>query len=156
MFFTIFFIFLLLAAITCATLLSITDFRRRIIPDAYLFPLMLIGLTLVVFYGWPIRVTDATIGAVFGYILSTTIGFIFDWHMRRKDSNAIVPIGMGDIKLISIGGLWMGTTGLSIALFIACIGGAIWARTQNQRYIPFGPFFVIGAILSLLVITFLL
>ena len=93
----IFFIFLLILAILCSVLISIADFRRRIIPDAYLFPLMLCGLTLTTFYAFPISISDAVIGAIFGYIMSVLIGFIFDTILRKKNPNAESPIGMGDI-----------------------------------------------------------
>ena len=156
MFFNIFFVGLLVWAAICAILISVADFRRRIIPDAYLFPLMLIALLLIAFYGWPINLTDAAIGATFGYLMSAFVGFVFDWHIRKKDPDTIAPIGLGDIKLIGIGGLWLGTNGLGIALVLACAGGILWARIKKQKYIPFGPFFIIGAILSLIINSILL
>ena len=156
MFSNIFFTILLVWAAVCAALISIADFRRRIIPDAYLFPLILIGLLLIAFFSWPTTLTDAAIGATFGYLTSALIGFIFDWHIRKKNPDIIAPIGLGDIKLISVGGLWLGANGLGIALVIACISGIVWARIKHQRYIPFGPFFITGTILTLLANTFLL
>lgn len=156
MFFNIFFVGLLVWATICAILISVADFRRRIIPDAYLFPLMLIALLLIAFYDWPISLTDAAIGATFGYLVSAFIGFIFDWRIRKKNPDAIAPIGLGDIKLIGIGGLWLGASGLGIALVLACAGGIVWARIKKQKYIPFGPFFIIGAILSLITGSILL
>lgn len=156
MFFNIFFIILLLWAAICATLISIADFRRRIIPDAYLFPLILTGLLLIAFYNWPISLTDAAIGATFGYLMSALVGFVFDWHIHRKTPDAVAPIGLGDIKLICVGGLWLGANGLGIALVIACIGGIIWARIKKQKYIPFGPFFIAGTVLALFTNLFLL
>ncbi len=152
----IFFILLITAALTLSTLISVTDFRRRIIPDAYLFPLMLIGLILVTFYRFPISIANAVIGASFGYALATIVGFLFDSNMRKQNKNADIPIGMGDIKLIGVGGIWLGTNGLAIALIIACILGAIWSRTNKQRFIPFAPFFLLGGFLSLIGTTFLL
>lgn len=156
MFSQIFFIFLLLCALFCAFHISRSDFRRRIIPDVYLFPLMLTGLILISFYNWPIDISGATIGATFGYFISAFTGFLFDSYLRKHNPDAVAPIGMGDIKLIGIGGLWLGTTGLSIALIIACLTGGLWARIKHQRYIPFAPFFILGGILSLIGVTFLL
>lgn len=156
MIFNIFFILLLIGAIACSVLISIADFRRRIIPDAYLFPLMLIGLILIVFFGFPVGIRDAVIGATFGYTMSAIIGFAFDYFIRRRTPDAIPPIGMGDIKLIGVGGLWLGTSGLSMALIVACITGAIWARAKKQKFIPFAPFFLLGGILSLISTAILL
>ncbi|MBQ2017221.1 MAG: prepilin peptidase [Alphaproteobacteria bacterium] len=157
MIFYIFFTFLLLAATFCAIQISITDFRRRIIPDAYLFPLMLIGLILITFFpAFPTQLSDAVIGATFGYTLTAIIGIIFEYRLRTHGDSTTIPIGMGDIKLISIGGLWLGTSGLSIALIIACATGAIWAYKNKQRHIPFAPFFLTGGFLSFIATMFLL
>ena len=155
MFFYIFFVFLLLLTAYCGTKIYIADFRRRIIPDVYLFPLLLTGLVLTTFYQWPISISDAIIGGVFGYTISTVIGLIFDWRTQKNSKN-IAPIGMGDIKLITTGGIWLGTSGLATTLIIACILGTIWGRRHHQRFIPFAPFFLIGAILTLIAMTILL
>lgn len=152
----IFFAILMLAAAACAWQIAVTDWRRRIIPDAYLFPLLLIGMLVVSFFPWVCSVSAAAVGAAFGYAMAAVIGFAFDWRMRRRNPASDIPIGMGDIKLISVGGLWLGTTGLAAALVIACISGAIWARRRNQKYVPFAPFFVGGGILSLIGMLFLL
>ena len=152
----IFFIFLLITAVILSILISVTDFRRRIIPDAYLFPLMLIGLTLIAFYSFPITLRSAVIGGAFGYLMSAIIGAVFDYHMTKKNPDASAPIGMGDIKLLGVGGLWLGTNGLAVSLIIACILGALWARHKNEKYIPFAPFFFIGGFLSFIINMILL
>lgn len=148
MIFYIFYVVLLAIALFCATKITIADFRRRIIPDAYLFPLMLVGLILIAFFPFPISLGDAVLGATFGYITTCIIGIIFERRMQRTGTQITPPIGMGDIKLIGVGGLWLGGTGLATALVVACIGGALWAHRRHQKYIPFAPFFLIGGILS--------
>ena len=152
----IFFIILLLFSILLSIRISIYDYRHRIIPDAYLFPLLLIGLILLGFYNFPFDIITGIIGATFGYITSATLGFIFDRALQRRDKNSDTPIGMGDIKLISVGGLWLGTTGLAVALIISGITGAIWARRKKQKFIPFAPFFIFGGFLSFIINLFLL
>lgn len=152
----IFFIILLVIAIILSIRISIYDYRHRIIPDAYLFPLMLIGLITSGIYNFPFDIKTGIAGATFGYITSALLGFIFDKAMQRRNKNSETPIGMGDIKLISIGGLWLGTGGLALALIISGISGAIWARKQNQKFIPFAPFFIFGGFLSFIINLFLL
>ena len=152
----IFFIILLAVALWCAWKISVADLRRRIIPDAYLWPLFLIGLLITNWWPWIIGPRMAATSAVFGYALAAGIGFIFDVIRRRTNPNAETPIGLGDIKLIATGGLWLGIQGLGLALIVACITGGAWARAKHQRYIPFAPFFVVGAILSLITMAFLL
>lgn len=150
------FIVLILGALYLCYKIARADLGRRIIPDAYLFPLMLIGLVIVTFFPWVCSIETAVIGMVFGYIMAAIVGLIFDKILLHNNPGADAPIGMGDIKLISVGGLWLGTVGLSIALVLACIFGATWAYRKKQKFIPFAPFFIIGGILSWLANMFLL
>lgn len=154
MIFDIFFILLLMGAMFCAWRISVADFRRRIIPDAYLFPLMLIGLLVVNLFSWVCNPIESVFGAVFGYVLASVVGIVFEKLSHNKDM--VAPIGMGDIKLLAVGGIWLGTVGLPIALAVSCVLGIIWGCAKKQRYIPFAPFFVMGAILALIVMRFLI
>lgn len=153
MFFYTFFALLLLGAVFCAWRISVADFRRRIIPDAYLFPLFLIGLVIVHFFPWICTSAESVIGAVIGYALAAVVGVIFEKYSHDKINT---PIGMGDIKLLAVGGLWLGTTGLAIALVFSCIFGMIWGYNKKQKFIPFAPFFILGGFLSFITILFLL
>ncbi len=156
MFFSIFFVGLLAVAAWCAYMISRADFRRRIIPDVYLWPLMLIGLILVTFFPWVCGVGDAVAGAVFGYALAAIIGYVFAIIGRwRKNTKYDAPIGLGDVKLMAVSGIWLGTLGLAVALVLACASGAIWARLNHQNFIPFGPFMIGGGILTLIGMWFL-
>ena len=151
-----FYAILLVLALYLCWKISVADIRRRIIPDAYLFPLMITGAILVTFCPWPMDISPAVVGMAFGYILAATVGVIFDRILQRKNPKSESPIGMGDIKLIAVGGLFLGPTGLAIALGAACIFGAIWAYRKKQKFIPFAPFFIAGGILSWLSIAFLI
>ena len=153
MFFYTFFGLLLLGALFCVWRISVADFRRRIIPDAYLFPLLLLGLIVIHFFPWICTSAESVVGAVMGYTLASIIGVIFEYFSKDKLNT---PIGMGDIKLLSVAGLWLGTTGLAIALIFACIFGAVWARNKKQRFIPLAPCLFMGGFLSFIVIIFLL
>lgn len=157
MFMNIFLILLLGLAAWCAWRICVADGRRRIIPDAYLWPLLICGIIMAAFAPqWPISPQMAAAGGAIGYALAAGIGFIFDWFIRRKNPSADTPIGMGDIKLIAVGGIWLGPTGMSIALIVACVTGAIWGARHKQKYIPFAPFFVGGAILAFIITLFLI
>lgn len=156
MIFYIFYIILSLLAIYYIIQISIADFRRRIIPDAYLFPLMLIGLCFTTFFPYPIGISDGVIGAVFGYTTTAFIDYVYDRIIQKHKNQPHPPIGMGDIKLIGVGGIWLGVYGLSIALIISCISGAIWAHFNHAKYIPFAPFFLLGGFLAFISLIFLL
>ncbi len=158
MIYNIFFIVLLAVAAICAWRICIADWRRRIIPDAYLFPLLLIGLAITHFFPWPTSPADGVIAAIFGYALAACVGFIFDVRQRHQNKSNVAPapIGMGDIKLMAAGGIWLGTVGLAVALIVACVAGIVWGLCRKQKYIPFAPFFIIGGILSLITMVFLI
>ena len=157
MIFYLFWTLVFIAAICCAYLISAADFRRRIIPDAYLVPLFLIGLLTVNFFPyWICTVGDSVIGAILGYALGAIIGSVFDYIGQKKSQKSPAPIGMGDIKLLATGGIWLGTTGLAIALVFSCVFGYLWGIYKKQHFIPFAPFFAMGAILSLIITAFLI
>ncbi|MCL2018069.1 MAG: A24 family peptidase [Alphaproteobacteria bacterium] len=148
-------------------MMSITDWRERIIPDVFLFPFLLTGTILVAFDALPWimgGITDSAIAAVTGYSLAFVLNILFkikaktESKSHRNPSHALRlaphvhdPIGMGDIKLLAAGGLWLGVTGLSIALVAACATGWIWGRCKGQKFVPFAPFFFTGAVLSIIV-----
>ncbi len=150
-----FFIILNLLALYLCWRISVADMRRRIIPDAYLFPLLVIGAIITTFFPWTHDIAAGVIGMAFGYIMAAVTGLIFAKIVSKRNPTADNPIGMGDIKLISVGGLWCGPTGLAISLVLACIFGAAWAYRKKQKFIPFAPFFIIGGILSLIIMAFL-
>ncbi len=153
----IFFIGLLAGALFCAWKISVADLRRRIIPDAYLFPLLLIGLLIVaLFPWWHIGPRESALAGSFGYILATIIGLIFSNIKNKGKYKYDNPIGMGDIKLIGVGGIWLGFTGLSIALVLSCLLGGVWGLREKQKFIPFAPFFIAGGFLALIITSFLI
>lgn len=153
MIYYIFFSFVLIGAIFCAYRMATADFQRRIIPDAYLFPFLFAGLLTASFFPWPITIGDSVVGGAFGYCLGLIVGFIFE-HATKKQKYP--PIGMGDIKLLGAGGIWLGTVGLSIALIISCVLATIWNWRHHEKYIPFAPFFLLGGFLALIIMQFLL
>jgi len=143
----------LIGAIFCAVRMATADFKRRIIPDVYLFPFLFAGLITTTFFPWSVTISDSVIGGAMGYCLGLIVGFIFD---KIKPNQKYPPIGMGDIKLLGAGGIWFGTMGLSLAMIISCVLAYIWNWKRKEKYIPFAPFFLISGFLSLLIIQFLL
>ena len=153
MIYNIFFSLVLIGAIFCAYRMAQSDFQRRIIPDVYLFPFLFAGLLTAAFFPWPITLSDSIVGGAMGYCLGLIVGFIFE-HVKKNQKSP--PIGMGDIKLLGAGGIWLGTLGLSIAMVISCVLAYLWNWRKKQKYIPFAPFFLFGGFLSLIIIQFLI
>lgn len=136
------FIILLLVAGFCVAMMSMHDWKSRIIPDIYLLPFMLIGLLVVGFFPWFFDISESIIAGTVGYSLGTIMGLLF----KKKSPEAI---GMGDVKLMTAGGIWLGASGLAISLVISCVLGVIWGLFKKQKFIPFAPFFFFGAIISI-------
>jgi len=149
----IFFYLILVGAAFCAYRISKADLKRRIIPDTYLFPFMFAGLLITTFFDWPVTTADSIIGGAMGYCLGLVVGFVFDHLQQEKQYPSI---GFGDIKLLGVGGIWVGTIGLAISMLFSCVFAGIWYYKNKERYIPFAPFFLMGGFLSLIVIKFLL
>ncbi len=147
-------IFLLPLAGFFAYKMATADWRRRIIPDVYLWPFMLIGLILVTCFPWVTGPAESAIAGAFGYGLGAFTGFLFEKFKKNNTEHS--PIGLGDIKLLAAGGIWLGLTGLAIAIVISCILGGIWGIRKKQKYIPFAPFFLIGLIIALIIMFFLI
>lgn len=145
---TIIFIAIILTATLCAVKMSIWDWKSRIIPDVWLIPFLLLGLIAAVFFPFGPGIHDRIIAAICGYLLGTVMNLAF----RRRSPDAI---GMGDIKLLMAGGIWLGITGLSLAMIISCLAGVVWGIRKKQKFVPFAPFFFIGFGLSLCLTYFL-
>lgn len=151
----IFFCLILIGALFCSYRMATADLKKRIIPDVYLFPFLFAGLLVTAFFPWPVTIADSIIGGSMGYCLGLMVGFVFE-RLQKDKKRPHPPIGLGDIKLLGAVGIWVGTIGLAISMVIACILSHIWGVKHNERYIPFAPFFLIGGILSLIIIKFLI
>lgn len=156
MLYNIIYAVLLLAGCYCAFKMSQADLRRRIIPDVYLWPFMLIGLIIVCYFPWISTPGESVVAAAFGYLMGAFIGFIFEKTKLGKKNPDYAPIGFGDVKLLAAGGIWLGTTGLAMAIIISCVIGGIWGLRKKQKYIPFAPFFFVGVIIALISLWILL
>jgi leader peptidase (prepilin peptidase)/N-methyltransferase len=109
------------------------DIKERMIPDVWLWPLLLCGLAL--FGGEPSHVAAAAFGYTAGLALFFAASFLF-----KKEA-----LGFGDVKLLAVAGLWLGVNGLSLAVVYACAAGVLYGLLKKQRYIPFAPFLAFGA-----------
>lgn len=65
-----------------------------------------------------------------------------------------VTMGFGDAKMLAALGALMGPLGAVMTLGLACMGGAIWGAVmlalRGQRTVRFGPWLLIGALISLM------
>jgi leader peptidase (prepilin peptidase)/N-methyltransferase len=126
---------------------ALIDLEHRIIPNKITLPAAIaaVGIGLVT---RPSGVPEQLIsGAAAG-------GFLLAFALAYPRG-----MGMGDVKLAGVLGLFLGRS-VAVAVLVgvlagAVIGGAIMARVGVQRgrktAVPFGPFLALGGIVALLV-----
>jgi leader peptidase (prepilin peptidase)/N-methyltransferase len=136
-----------------ASLIIVTfvDLRHKIIPDVISLPGILVGLVAVPLFtlnglSWK----DSLLGMIIGGGLLYLIGISYEW-LRKKEG-----MGMGDVKLLAMIGAWMGYMALPYIILISSltgiiIGGGSLLLTKKDlgQTIPFGPFLVLGTLMTL-------
>ncbi len=151
----IFYAFLFAVAVLCVAGMIYWDLRQRIIPDVYLFPFLLIGFFVAPVLPWLIGgVTESAVTALLAYGLAFGIKFGFEkfgYKKNQKDDS----IGLGDIKLIAAGGVWLGAMGISVAIVSSAVIAAVWCFIRKKKFVPYAPFFFAGVICALIALYFL-
>ena len=132
----------------------VIDYRLQIIPNRLNLTMFEIGLIITFIYGI-VNVniaTDMLLGMITGagiFLLITLIGGL----IAGKEA-----MGFGDVKLMGALGLYFGFSGIIVISLIAFLLGAIISialiaskKKKSDEYIPFGPFIVLAAIISIFV-----
>lgn len=121
-------------------IISMIDFKLKIIPDVISLPGIAAGLLLAIPSGVP-TVLDSAIGAFAGAAVLFLVVLITPGGM-----------GGGDAKLMGLIGAFLGWKGALGALFLGSFAGAVIGLTliafkviKRKDPIPFGPFLVVGA-----------
>ena len=134
-----------LAVLALLVLLTATDWEQRRLPHVLLDPLILLGVAFVPFNP-SVTPLDAVIGAV------AAVAFL--WVVGRIVSGGVA---LGDLYLVAPLGLLLGWPAIFAAVFVAALLAAGMSlvllaagRAAMKTYIPFGPFLVVGAVVTLL------
>ncbi|MDP8212048.1 MAG: prepilin peptidase [Candidatus Zapsychrus exili] len=151
-----------LVMISCFIIATFVDFEHRIIPDEASVGGMCAGLIfslfipklhgvmpnleypiLAYFHSFGLSILGVLIGGGCIYAMGVLGDFLF-----KKES-----MGGGDVKLLAMIGAFLGWQIALLAFFIAPFFGAIFGiiekiRTKDNT-IPYGPFLVLGALISL-------
>ncbi len=132
----------------------VIDYNLQIIPNRLNLTMFEVGLLLTFVYGIAnINIaTDMLLGMVTGvgiFLLITLIGGL----IAGKEA-----MGFGDVKLMGALGLYFGFSGIIVISLIAFLLGAIISiiliatkKKKTDEYIPFGPFIVLSAIITIFV-----
>ena len=142
-----------------SSLVAVTfiDLDFKIIPNEitipgtlifFLIPLMIKLLKIKI--AWKVSLKDSLIGILVGGGVLALIAILYE-KLRKKEG-----MGFGDVKLLAYIGAFLGWEKVILTLFIGSFTGLIimlpfmlLGKAKMQTAIPFGPFLVIGAFISL-------
>jgi len=124
-----------------------TDLEEQIIPDEIVVIGILAGFIFNITKGQTI---NSLLGAASGFAIFFLIAEIAKFIVKKD------AIGFGDLKLAAMLGAFLGTSGFWNTFLLAYLLGAvisigliIFKFKKMGDYIPFGPFLIIGAALTL-------
>lgn len=125
------------------------DWRFYEIPNRYSVMIAVTALIRASLSGLDYLI-NALMGAALAYALLDLTRRIISKRLQQE------ALGFGDVKLMIGGGLWVGLTGLSPALFVASLAGllhfAFLAILEKKPFarqkIPFGPYLVLGLLIT--------
>lgn len=130
--------------VTVLVIITLTDLEDRIIPNVVLAPAAVVGVALI-------AVADA--GELPQHLIAAAAagGFLLVVALLYPRG-----MGMGDVKLAAVMGLYLGRA-VAPALLIGFAVGAIFGlaliarhgAAARKRKVPFGPFLALGAIVGL-------
>ena len=134
-----------LAALALLVALTATDWEQRRLPHVLLDPLIVLGVAFVPFNP-AVEPLMALLGA------ASAVAFL--WVSGRIVAGGVA---LGDLYLVAPLGLLLGWPAIFAAVFIAALLVAamslvllVSGRAAMKSYVPFGPFLVIGAVVTLL------
>ncbi|WP_338053320.1 A24 family peptidase [Pseudidiomarina taiwanensis] len=125
------------------------DYDTQLLPDPFNYVLLWLGLAAAML-NFTIPLQDAVIGAMLGYLILWSIYWLFKLLTGKEG------MGYGDFKLLAAIGAWVGYSQLGVVILASAGSGAvigiIWQFLRGARgqAIPFGPFLILGGIISLI------
>jgi len=130
-------------------IIAFIDLQEEIIPDELSLPGIIMGLALSFLVKY-ISVMDSLLGILVGGGVILLIALIGSWLFKKE------AMGGGDVKLASMVGAFLGWKYILLSLFLGFLGGALWGITlilfrikDKEESIPFGPFIVLGSLISI-------
>ena len=143
------------ALIIALVVLSYIDLYSFQLPNVITLPMIAIGIIFNAVgtppYSGLASPISSLLGAIAGFALLWALDKMYYWT-KKQDG-----IGLGDAKLLSALGAWLGLGAIPNILLIASItgvlGGLLWLRFQKQTIrsaFPFGPFLAFAGIIELL------
>jgi prepilin signal peptidase PulO-like enzyme (type II secretory pathway) len=129
------------------------DIKYGIIPDKIVFPAIVVSLLYLFMLHNSYFSPRGEAGMI--HLLSGSGAFLFFLILYLATKGR--GMGFGDVKLVFLLGFFLGWPNVIVAFYIAFLTGAIlgcililWGKKKfSGGMIPFGPFLVLGAVISL-------
>ncbi|OGS22618.1 MAG: hypothetical protein A2252_03295 [Elusimicrobia bacterium RIFOXYA2_FULL_39_19] len=135
--------------------ISVIDYYYFIIPDFFSISLIPLGILFSIFNktfedSIMVQISNSVLGAVFGFLLLILISFVGKIIFKKE------AMGLGDTKLMSGIGAFLGVKGVILTLFLGSLSATMTSivliyimKTKKWNdYIPFGPFLSLGSFLT--------
>ena len=142
-----------LAGLGVLVTLSVIDLRTWLLPNPWVLALALLGIAFHAFLHFSyLSVHEMIYGTLVGGGILYVIRMCGNAYYKQD------TLGLGDVKLLSAAGLWLGIEGVVIAMTLGAFAGvvhaivyAIWKMLREKTplnlkrlMIPAGPGFCIG------------
>jgi len=132
--------------------MSLVDMREHRLPDRYTLSLWALSAAAII---PSVESAAAQLAVVSRGVVVLVLWLLAEWPGR--------PLGFGDVKLGGVIGMQLGFYGLDaafIALALSVVAGGVWAvwmvttrRMAAGDHLAFGPFMVIGALVTLVLVA---
>lgn len=130
--------------------LFMIDAKTMLLPDALTYPLLWAGLLLNL-NSMFVPLTDAVLGATFGYLSLWSVFHLFKLLTGKEG------MGYGDFKLLAAVGAWGGWQILPFVIFgssaFGAIFGILWMiakRSRDSLPMPFGPWLAMAGFVAII------
>lgn len=134
-----------------SAVLAWIDLRRGIIPDWLNLAIALVGLVRAIALDGPVPAAVAG-GEALG--VGATVWLLRALYFKLRGFQGL---GLGDVKLLAASTLWVGLTGIPMQILVASLSALAAAGVlqlagspmTRRTSIPFGPFLVLGLLVTL-------
>lgn len=139
--------------------LTVIDLRHYILPDQLLMITLFFGILYVITSPNPYDLREpflSSLGQVFWACLSAAFfaGFIFAIGKITSLALGRSSLGLGDVKLFAVCGVWLGIHDLPYLLIFSGIFGVllglVWRAVTKNKVFPFGPAIICALIILVL------
>ena len=135
--------------VSALVVVAFVDLDHQVIPNVITLPGIPLGLLAGLAVGSP-PILDRVLGALTG------AGFLYLVLLYGSALYGQDAMGEGDLNLIALVGAFLGWRAIILTILVGCLSGSLVGltlialrRLGRREHMPFGPFLVFGALVSL-------